>query len=94
MHLKMIGDQTVILVIDPMLFPQSHQRIKNAYRDMAFQLFGQPVYQKNNVLMWDIRNWNGKEYSNVTQFFWPSSVKAGDGNFPISSEVPKNQVLK
>ena len=94
MHLKMIGDQTVILVRDPRLFPQSHQRIKNAYRDMAFQLFGQPVYQKNNVLMWDIRNWNGKEYSNVTRFFWPNSVKAGDGNFPISSEVPKNQVLK
>ena len=93
MHLKMIRSNR-ILVIDPMLFPQSHQRIKNAYRDMAFQLFGQPVYQKNNVLMWDIRNWNGKEYSNVTRFFWPNSVKAGDGNFPISSEVPKNQVLK
>jgi hypothetical protein len=94
MHLQMIGDQTVILAIDPMLFPQSHQSVKNAYRDMAFQLFGQPVYQNKNVLMWDIRNWNGRELMRMSNFSWPTFVTAGDGNFPISSDVPKNQVLR
>ena len=94
MHLKMIGDKTVILVVDPILFPISHQSVKNAYREMAFQFFDQPVLQDQNILMWDIRKWNGRESIELPYFSWPVSVNPGNGNFPISSELPQNNIIR